>query len=117
MARQNLQHVLLHEYGHVFFCRYVRKKEDAKLKELFGDVDKKYKRNMKKKFNDPDFISTYAQVHPEDNFCEIFAVYISFCGDMTAIKKFLKQKKKSNKVLKQFLWLDKFVKKMNWGSS
>lgn len=112
LARQNLQHLLLHEYGHVFFCRCVRRKEKiAKLKELFGDVSKGYKRDMSKKFIEPDFISTYAQVHPEDNFCEVFAVYVSFCGNMREIRKFLKQKKKSDKVLKQFIWLDRFIKK------
>ena len=111
LVAQSLQHLLLHEYGHIFFCKYVRKKKDAKLKELFGDVDKKYKRDMKKKFITPDYISTYAQVHPEDNFCEVFAIYVHFEGDMKEIRKFLKQKKKSGKVLKQFIWMDKFVKK------
>lgn len=111
LAMQNLQHLLLHEVGHIFFCECVRKKENTRLKELFGDVDKGYKRDMKKKFNSPDFISTYAQVHPEDNFCEVFAVYVNFEGDMKGIRKFLKQKGKSDKVLKQMQWIDRFVKK------
>ena len=111
LAIPTMQHLLLHEMGHVFFCKCIRKKDLASVKRLFGDVCQTYKRSMGKKFNSPDFISTYAQVHPEDNFVEVFAVYAGFYGDMKAIKKFLKQKKKSDKVLKQFLWLDKFVRK------
>ena len=111
LAVQSLQHLLLHEYGHIFFCKFVRKKDATTIKELFGDVTKGYKRNIKIKRNSPDFISTYAQVHPEDNFVEVFAVYVGFCGDMHKVRKFLKQKKKSDKVLKQMQWIDKFVKK------
>jgi hypothetical protein len=110
LARQTMQHLLLHEMGHVFFCKQVMKRKDPTLLKLFGNVSQRYKRDMSKKFNSPDFISTYAQVHPEDNWVEVFAVYAGFCGDMQKIKKFLKQKKKNNKVLKQFIWMDRFVR-------
>ncbi len=110
LARQTMQHLLLHEMGHVFFCKCVRKKDAVRVKALFGDVAMRYKRDISIKRNSPDFISTYAQVHPEDNFVEVFAVYVGFCGDMQKIRKFLKLKKKSDKVLKQFIWMDKFVR-------
>ncbi len=111
LAMQNLQHLLLHETGHIFLCTTVRKVKDPCLKKLFGDINKEYTRDMRFKHRSSDFISTYAQAHPEDNFCEVFAVYVGFCGDMQKIKKFLRQKKKSDKVLQQFIWMDKFVKK------
>lgn len=111
LAIQTIQHLLLHEMGHVFFCKFVRKNDAAKVRELFGDVAKGYERDIKIKHNSPDFISTYAQVHPEDNFVEVFAVYVNFCGNMQKVRKFLKQEGKSNKVFKQMQWIDKFIKK------
>jgi hypothetical protein len=112
LAAQNMQHFLLHEIGHIF----VRTKIPLKIKkrkeviDLFGDLIKRYRRRQGRIKTSPDFISNYAQVQPRDNFCEVFAVYCAFEGDIKAIFRFLKQHKKSGKVKAQVLWLSRFLK-------
>jgi hypothetical protein len=113
MARQNLQHILFHEVGHIFandnFTKKIKK--DPKFFALFGDLTKHYSRDMRKKFRHIDFVSTYAQVHPSDNFCEAFAVYCTFEGNLKEIFKHVR--KNSEKVRKQMRWINKFIKQMN----
>ncbi|QQG40055.1 MAG: putative zinc-binding metallopeptidase [Candidatus Aenigmatarchaeota archaeon] len=111
MARQSIDHVVLHELGHVFsYENKAKLGRNAKARRLFGNIYKHYRRNMKPKRNSPDFISTYAQVHPADNFAEVFGVYVHFGGDMKKVGKFLRSGGKSGVVMKQFRWLAGFVK-------
>lgn len=113
MAQQNLQHILFHEIGHIFahdnFTRDI--KRDPKFLALFGDLTKHYRRDMRKKFKHVDFVSTYAQVHPSDNFCEAFAVYCTFEGDLKEIFKHVR--KSAEKVRKQMRWIKKFIRQMS----
>jgi len=113
MARQNLRHILFHEVGHIFANDNFTKKikRDPKFLALFGDLTKHYRRDMRKKFKHIDFVSTYAQVHPSDNFCEAFAVYCTFEGNLKDIFKHIK--KRAEKVRKQMYWIKKFIKQMN----
>ncbi|KKQ35387.1 MAG: hypothetical protein US50_C0016G0017 [Candidatus Nomurabacteria bacterium GW2011_GWB1_37_5] len=112
MAVQSIEHILLHEIGHILLQDFVTKKmqKDKKVYDLFGDLSKGYIRNLKTKHQHPDFISTYAQVHPRDNFCEAFAVYAKFEGNIALIKDFLKERKKGIKVLNQMIWIKSLIK-------
>jgi hypothetical protein len=115
MGGQCLRHILLHEIGHLFIHDYITPevKKSPEFIALFGDLTKFYRRNMKRKFEDADFISHYAQVHPEDNFCEVFACCCRFEGNLKEIFKHLEERRKSGKVKKQILWISKFIKQLN----
>ena len=112
LAMQNMQHLLLHEIGHVFLHTYVTNKirKNPEFKALFGDTIKGYRRKRGRMKTSPDFISNYAQVQSRDDFCETFAVYVAFEGNMRKIKAFLRQRKKGPKVLKKVIWIRRFVK-------
>ncbi len=112
LAIQTEEHVLLHEIGHIVDYRYIKKSmvnKDPTFVELFGNVKRCYRRDMDKKFHDKYFISDYAQVHPADDFAEVFAVYANLEGNMSRIKKYLQKKRKNRIVYKQFVWLNKFI--------
>jgi len=112
MAKESQQHILLHELGHIFVIKHKRLKKDPEVIKLFGNLNSPYRRNLSRKYENSDFISHYAQVHPEDNFAEVFAVYANYEGRMKQIEEMLKKNHKSRKVLGQFLWLHKLIKKL-----
>ncbi|MEM4248605.1 MAG: putative zinc-binding metallopeptidase, partial [Candidatus Nanoarchaeia archaeon] len=114
LAQQSMQHLLFHELGHIFVYRYVPRslKKDTEFKALFGDLTKQYRRKLSRLRTHPDFISNYAQSHPEENFCEVFAVYCAHEGKIRKMYEHLKKHKKSDKVKKQAFWIHKFVKKV-----
>jgi len=112
MAEESELHILLHELGHIFVEKHKKIKKDPNVIKLFGDMRKFYRRDLSRKHENPDFISHYSQVHPEDNFVEVFAVYTKNEGNMKKIRKLLTKKHKNQKVLKQFIWLDKFIKSL-----
>ena len=111
LARHDMQHLLMHETGHVLLYDVpLRVQKSPEFVLLFGDVVKAYRRKQGKVKTSPDFISNYAQVQPRDNFCEVFAVCCAFEGNLKATFRFLKQHKKSGKVKAQVLWLSRFLK-------
>ena len=114
LAVQSLQHLLLHEIGHIIaydhLIRGKRLSRKPEVRDLFGDISKFYRRNLHIKRHNPDFISTYAQVHPREDFCETFAVYANLGGDIRKIKAFLKKRGTGPKVLKKMLWINGIVK-------
>ena len=114
MADESELHVLLHECGHIFVAKHKSIKNDPIVLGLFGDMRKPYRRDLSRKEDNPDFISHYAQVHPEDNFAEVFGIYAKNGGNLKAIRTLLRKKRKSRKVLRQFLWLHRFLNGKRW---
>ncbi len=114
LAHQSMQHLLFHELGHIFVYRYIstKIKKDPNFAALFGDLTKQYRRKLSRLRTHPDFISNYAQSHPEENFCEVFAVYCAHEGKIRKVYKHLKKQKKSAKVNKQAHWIHQFVKEI-----
>lgn len=114
LANQTRQHLLLHELGHIFVHRFINihLRKNPEFVELFGDFSKFYRRKFARIKTNKDFISTYAQVHPEDNFCEVFAVYCAHEGKIRKVYKHLKKSKKSKRVRKQVYWIHKFVREL-----
>jgi len=114
LAQQTMQHLLLHEIGHIFVKKFITRKikKDPEFAKLFGDLTKHYRRKLTRITTKGDFISNYAQVHPEDNFCEVFAVYCSHEGKIRKVYKHLKKARKSHVVRKQAYWVHKFIKKL-----
>jgi hypothetical protein len=112
LAAQNMQHLLLHEIGHILVRTKipVKIKRNQKVMALFGDLIKRYRRRQGRIQASPDFISNYAQVQPRDDFCETFAVYANLNGDIRKIRAFLKKGGKGPKVLKKMLWISRIVK-------
>jgi len=111
-AHRSVEHLLLHELGHIFVHSYLPRKvkTDEKFVALFGGIMKHYRRRLGRVKSSPDFISNYAQVHPEDNFCEVFAIYCRFEGKIRKIHKWLRKHRKSQKVKKQVCWLHAYLK-------
>jgi len=109
-----MQHLLFHELGHIFVYRYIstKIKKDPNFAALFGDLTKRYRRKLSRLRTHSDFISNYAQSHPEENFCEVFAVYCAHEGKIRKVYQHLKKQKKSAKVNKQAHWIHKFVKEI-----
>lgn len=116
LAKQSMQHLLLHELGHIFVHRFINRqiKKDVEFIALFGNLSKHYRRKLSRLKTHQDFISNYAQVHPEDNFCEVFAVYCADEGKIRKVYKHLSKLKKSDKVRAQMLWLHRFVKELKF---
>ena len=114
LAQQSIQHLLMHELGHIFVLKFIKRaiKNDPEFKALFGDLTKAYRRKLLRIRTSRDFISNYAQSHPEENFCEVFAVYCGHEGKIRKVYKHLKKLKKSHKVWKQVYWMHKFVKNL-----
>lgn len=114
LAQQTMQHLLAHEIGHIFVKKFITKKtkKDPEFTKLFGDLTKHYRRKLTRIATSCDFISNYAQVHPEDNFCEVFAVYCTHEGKIRKVYKRIKKAKKSKKVRKQVYWIHKFVREL-----
>jgi len=114
LACQSIQHLLLHELGHIFVLKFIKKKikKDPEFRALFGDLTKAYRRKLARLRTSPHFISNYAQSHPEENFCEVFAVYCNHEGKIRKVYKHLKKLKKSKRVRKQVYWIHKFIKKL-----
>lgn len=114
LAQQTMQHLLLHELGHLFVRRFITRKIKKKPKFilLFGDLTKVYRRKLSRIRTSRDFISNYAQAHPEENFCEVFAVYCAHEGKIRKVYKHLKKAKKSKHVRNQVRWIHKFVKRL-----
>lgn len=107
-------HLMLHELSHVFLNTYVLKKQsvvnDPEVRSLFGDLKKPYKRKPGPKNNQPFYVSRYAQSHPEEDFAEIFAIYVKNDGDMNKIRHQLRSDGKGSRVYRQLEWMDKFIK-------
>lgn len=114
LAQQSIQHLLFHELGHIFVHKFIKRKikKDPAVVKLFGDMTKTYRRKLSRLRTHSDFISNYAQSHPEENFCEVFAVYCAHEGKIRKVYKHIKKAKKSHMVKKQVYWIHKFVKEL-----
>lgn len=114
LAIKNLEYLILHELGHLFVMNHVseRLKYDEGVQDLFGDMSKFYRRALKsmEEGDKPDFISKYAQAHPEDNFCEVFAVLMYHDGDLETAKDYAERHHKNQHVIDQLIWMDRFIK-------
>lgn len=106
------EHLLAHEIGHIYFWHFIPElvTKSAEFQNVFGEVYKHYKRDMTLKHELPYFISTYAQTHPRENFAEVFSVYVTLKGNMRKIRGLLKEENKNQEVLRQFEWLNSYVK-------
>ncbi len=109
LAEESELHIVLHECGHILLDKNPSIKENPEALSLFGDLNVPYRRNLSQKRESPDFISHYAQVHPEDNFAEAFAVYANNEGSLKKLRILVRNKHKSKIVMEQFLWLRRFL--------
>jgi hypothetical protein len=82
--RQDLMFLLRHETGHAISYAY-EIYDTPEYKELFGDFDATYPANFKFKFNrwSRNYVKSqgepkyYAQAHPDEDFAETFAVWLT----------------------------------------
>ena len=74
-----------HEIGHYYYYRLVDPSEDYKsgFHELFGDADADYQAALDRHYNegappgwDQNFVSSYATMHPAEDWAETFAHYL-----------------------------------------
>ncbi len=82
--KRDLMFLLRHETGHVFNYAYELYRTEE-WKNYFGDFNKPYPQNFKFKFNpfSRDYVKSqgepkyYAQAHPDEDFGETFAVWLT----------------------------------------
>jgi len=107
-------HLMLHELAHVFFNKHVRKNhrvvDNPETRGLFGDLNKVYKRKPGPKKEQPFYYTKYAQSHPEEEFAEIFALYVEADGDMRKLRHHLRLEGKAARVYKQVEWMDRLIR-------
>ena len=74
-----------HEIGHYYYYRLVDPSADykARFRELFGDADADYQAALDRHYNegappgwDQNFVSSYATMHPAEDWAETFAHYL-----------------------------------------
>ncbi|MGZ5397726.1 MAG: zinc-binding metallopeptidase family protein [Mycobacterium sp.] len=74
-----------HEIGHYYYYRLVDPSQDYKkqFRELFGDADADYQAALDRHYNegappnwDKNFVSSYATMHPAEDWAETFAHYL-----------------------------------------
>jgi len=74
-----------HEIGHYYYYRLVDPSEEYKkqFRELFGDADADYQAALDRHYNegappnwDKNFVSSYATMHPAEDWAETFAHYL-----------------------------------------
>jgi hypothetical protein len=74
-----------HEIGHYYFYRLISPSNDylARFNELFGDPDADYQEALDRHYNEgapegwqEDFVSSYATMHPAEDWAETFAHYL-----------------------------------------
>ncbi|SEH82568.1 hypothetical protein SAMN04489835_4589 [Mycolicibacterium rutilum] len=74
-----------HEIGHYYYYRLVSVSEDYdnQFRELFGDPDADYQAALDRHYNDgpppnweQNFVSSYATMHPAEDWAETFAHYL-----------------------------------------
>ncbi|KAA1245685.1 hypothetical protein F0Q45_23910 [Mycobacterium simiae] len=74
-----------HEIGHYYFYRLIDPSSDyrARFKELFGDPDTDYQEALDRHYRDgapagwpENFVSSYATMHPAEDWAETFAHYL-----------------------------------------
>ncbi|GAS96816.1 hypothetical protein RMCC_3782 [Mycolicibacterium canariasense] len=74
-----------HEVGHYYFYRLVAAEPDRlrQFQELFGDPDEDYQEALDRHYRDgpptdwqQDFVSSYATMHPAEDWAETFAHYL-----------------------------------------
>ena len=74
-----------HEIGHYYYFRLVAPVAEyvEQFKELFGDADADYQEALDRHYNDgppadwrDDYVSSYATMHPAEDWAETFAHYL-----------------------------------------
>lgn len=74
---KDIRYIIFHEFGHKIFKKF--KIPQLKGSEIFGEFDKKYDEKrityFRRIHQNPSYVSLYAQTHPEEDFCETFALY------------------------------------------
>jgi hypothetical protein len=74
-----------HEIGHYYFYRLVAPSQpySARFRELFGDPDADYQQALDRHYSqgaptgwEDDFVSSYATMHPAEDWAETFAHYL-----------------------------------------
>ena len=74
-----------HEIGHYYFYRLVEPSPDyaSEFRELFGDPDADYQAALDRHYNEgappgweDDYVSSYATMHPAEDWAETFAHYL-----------------------------------------
>lgn len=111
-AESGKLYLLLHELGHKYQTQRISMavRDSDEFTNLFGRYHKPYRRKPGVKPERSDFISKYAQTHPQETFAEAFSIYALYEGDPKKIADFLRRKKKDSKVLAQISWIDRHIK-------
>ena len=85
-----------HESGHYFEWQMVRGDETmARCRELFGDESKDYQAEIDRHYEEgppegweSDYISTYATMHPFEDFAETWAHYLHICDTIETAREY-----------------------------
>ena len=110
-------HLPLHEAGHVFE-NYLRKRRLLDLAEaatLFGDLDQPYEDDWTDKilaglrWHQPSFVSSYATVHPAEDFAETFAVAAFLRGDTGTLRRWAKYGNRGPAVVRALEWMSALI--------
>jgi hypothetical protein len=96
MAVRSRAFLYLHELGHLFAEKILTRRERAGLTGLYGDYDQHYRRNMRPDSDRRSFVSSYARVHPADDFAETFAVVLYAKMTRRRLKQFVECRGKNS---------------------
>ncbi|SFR96224.1 zinc-binding metallopeptidase family protein [Sphingomonas jatrophae] len=81
-----------HEIGHYYWARLVEHSDDLqRFRDLFGDERISYEEAMQKHYGSgggwtTDFVSSYATMHPWEDFAETFAHYLHIVDAMATMR-------------------------------
>jgi hypothetical protein len=113
--------LVLHELGHSFLYQHWYWTRDPRFIQAFGHVDKAYRvrDDLFVDFNrryvaisPVDHVSTYAHVHPQEDFAETFRFYTTRRGKLRELFAELGQKHKGVPVYEKFLALHDFLRRL-----
>ncbi len=85
-----------HEFGHYAEWQWVRGDERmSRCRELFGDESKDYQAEIQRHYDEgppegweSSFISTYATMHPFEDFAETWAHYLHICDSIETAREY-----------------------------
>jgi hypothetical protein len=113
--------LILHELGHSFLYHHWSLTRTGRFRRAFGELGKAY-RVADTKWVDferqgatttlPDFVTTYAATHPQEDFAETFRIYVARRGRLRGLFAEFGRKRKGVVLFEKFLVLDDLVRRL-----
>lgn len=111
--------LICHELGHSFLFHHWRWARSPDFVKTFGEVDKRYRvrdeawvdfQRRRVTTTRPNFVTSYAANHPEEDFAETFRFYATRRGRMRELLAEMGQKRKAVVVYEKFLALHHYIR-------